>query len=366
MNQCPICQLPAKDVDRACQCGELFQPWRTIEFYGDTLRQRGLTLAQSGEYLKACLSFVQAALTNPLDDKSTLDAARSLARLGCCDEAVRLIKAAGHRLPTEETEALSAAIRQQSTEEAALEEASSGSEDARVEPPPPLIPPAGRELLALGPIPKRQSLLAKFRGETITETLWKMVVQTEETFHGDWESVGSWLRGADGDDRGLIDYVNGLQEFQNRNDQAAAKAFDRCGKCDPPLLNAMAYLVYLRSGSSGGMTVLLNVLKPVDSRDVETLTVEMLRRLGGRLDEEKRRDLEALPECHRKRCPVRQGMPGPLLEERETESDAPSEDHAKPSQPEAEDDSSGQPPGANVDESEEPNRDAPNPSAETG
>src|SRR2546428_4714333 len=97
--KCPTCGRPAKDSDRECECGEQLTPWRTIEWYGHTLRQRGLVLAARQDYLGACVSFLEATLTNPLDDSSLVDASRALARLGRREEALRLLGEAAARSP---------------------------------------------------------------------------------------------------------------------------------------------------------------------------------------------------------------------------------------------------------------------------
>ena len=96
--QCPLCGKPNRPADRECQsCGEVLTPWRNIEFYGRGLRQRGLALAERGDHLAACLSFLEAALTNPLDSESLVDSARSLVHLGRPDQALRLL--AGVKAP---------------------------------------------------------------------------------------------------------------------------------------------------------------------------------------------------------------------------------------------------------------------------
>lgn len=110
MKTCPICDEPVKDVDRSCQCGELLQPWKTIEFYGTTLRQRGLALAGQGDYLGACLSFLEAVVSNPLDSSCALDAVRSLTHLERFDDATLLLKAVANRVNKDDAQALAAAI----------------------------------------------------------------------------------------------------------------------------------------------------------------------------------------------------------------------------------------------------------------
>lgn len=96
--QCPLCGKPNRPADRECQtCGEVLTPWRNIEFYGRGLRQRGLALAERGDHLAACLSFLEAALSNPLDSESLIDSARSLVHLGRPDQALRLL--AGVKAP---------------------------------------------------------------------------------------------------------------------------------------------------------------------------------------------------------------------------------------------------------------------------
>src|SRR5437773_57424 len=98
---CPICDRSPADSELECACGEPLTPWRTIAWAGQTVRQRGLTQAQEKDYLGACLSFFQAALTNPLDRASLVDAARVLHFLGRDEDALRWLRHAATRAPTE-------------------------------------------------------------------------------------------------------------------------------------------------------------------------------------------------------------------------------------------------------------------------
>jgi hypothetical protein len=90
--KCPVCDQPVRDRDQECVCGELLPQWRLIAASGEALRQRGLVLASQGDYVGACISFLEAALTNPLDGGSVVDAAKALFHLGRPDDALRLLR----------------------------------------------------------------------------------------------------------------------------------------------------------------------------------------------------------------------------------------------------------------------------------
>jgi hypothetical protein len=152
--QCPVCNKPIRKDDRECEaCGEVLQPWRTIEFYGSTLRQRGLALAASGDHLGALLSFFEAALANPLDGLSLVDAARALVHLERLDDAERLL--AGVRSPDglKAAAALKQAIAERRRPPAPGEPPPGSAPEPAAEEEPPLPEPAP-------PAPEDEPILA--------------------------------------------------------------------------------------------------------------------------------------------------------------------------------------------------------------
>lgn len=137
--QCPVCGKPTRAADRDCEaCGELLTPWRTIEFYGSTLRQRGLALATQGDHLGAMISFLEGALANPLDGLSRVDAARALVHLNRLDDAERLLADMNRPEAQAAAAALKAAIdarRQQAAQEMAADQLASEQAETASSPP---------------------------------------------------------------------------------------------------------------------------------------------------------------------------------------------------------------------------------------
>lgn len=314
MDRCPICQQPVSDVDRHCECGELLQPWRTIEYYGSTLRERGLTMAAGGDYFGACLSFFEAALSNPLDERSVADLARAVTHLGRHRDALQLVQSAGRRIPEETAESLIKAIQQdaaqlQAAREAQkkkLQEESAASEadvadaaddddketvetaiECEIESPsepaaPPARPP--RELLKLPPLARRQGWLSEWKRKKYSDALWETVVRLEASSNGD-ASLLEPLQSAVSDEA-IAHYVSGLLHFLREEDGDARQEFLTCHRHGPPLLNAVAYGFYLHLEDRDGLTRLVtSAVQQLQQRDVEDLLAEMQRHLGNRLTE---------------------------------------------------------------------------------
>ena len=121
--QCPVCGKPVRPADRECEaCGEVQTAWRNIEFYGRGLRQRGLSLAERGDHLGACLAFLEAALTNPLDSLSLVDTARALVHLSRPQDALRLLAGVKSPEAVPAANALRAEIERQQENAAAVDE----------------------------------------------------------------------------------------------------------------------------------------------------------------------------------------------------------------------------------------------------
>ena len=240
MDKCPLCQRRIADTDRSCECGELLQPWRTITYYGETLRQRGLVLAQRKRYLRACLSFVQACLTNPLDDRSRADVVRSLIHLGQFRDAKELIRLFSVKIPAEEAAALEDAIAELESAEAKQGEdvlKSAEPPGAAAEEPPP------RKCLALPLLARRAHVLTRWLPLGGGDALWRTVIQLE-TADGASDGVWTVLRQAVPDDA-VRDYLTGLEHFCRREDAQARDSFAKCLRNKPHVLNAVAYFLYL-------------------------------------------------------------------------------------------------------------------------
>lgn len=97
LTRCPICEAPLRGSEPECACGESLASWQTLDRASHVLRQRGLALAAEGDHLGALVAFLEAALTDPLDGASLVDAGRALAHLGRDADALRLLGHAAAR-----------------------------------------------------------------------------------------------------------------------------------------------------------------------------------------------------------------------------------------------------------------------------
>jgi hypothetical protein len=159
------------ETDRACECGELLQPWRTIAYYGETLRQRGLALARRQDYLGACLSFVQASLSNPLDERSRADVIRSLVRLGRFQDAKELTQLFSGKISADEAAALDDAMAQLATAEAARAKPDADRQETSSEPSAADVKPSAREFLGLPALARQRGFLARLLTPPVGDAL---------------------------------------------------------------------------------------------------------------------------------------------------------------------------------------------------
>jgi hypothetical protein len=288
MDKCPLCQRRIAETDRACECGELLQPWRTITFYGETLRQRGLALAHRKQYLGACLSFVQACLTNPLDDQSRTDVIRSLIHLGEFRDARELIRLFSREIPADEAAALEDAIVELESVKAQPEEVPRKQVAA---PPAPKQKPRARRCLALPPIPRCRPLLSRWLPPLSVDALWRTVIQLEmahETGEGPWTA----LRQAAADDT-VRDYLTGLEHFSRREDERARRSFADCLRNKPCVLNPAAYYLYLSLNTPQTAGEAVKQLQArCRSQDLKVVIRLMEQHLGARLDGARRLSLQ--------------------------------------------------------------------------
>jgi hypothetical protein len=241
MDACPICSKPLNATDRTCECGEVLQPWRTIEYYGTVLRNRGLALMEQGDTLGACLSFFQAMLSNPIDGAVTTDMIRSLILLDRFGEARLLLETFRTRLGEDLADSLSEAISQR--EEARFQRAT--DEAVAQETAPPKIT---RKPLGVPPLPVHVPLRDRiFRRRRMEDDLWLRVLQSESRWDGNWTVLADWIDATAEEhlDMGLDAYVAGLGQFCEGDDEAACRSFEKAIMANPPFLNAAVYFTYL-------------------------------------------------------------------------------------------------------------------------
>ena len=96
--RCPACDQPVKDNAPQCpHCDEVLTQWTALARHGSSLRNRGRVFAAQQDYFRACLSFMQAALIDPFDETSILEAAKALFHLGHREDALGWLRLAEAR-----------------------------------------------------------------------------------------------------------------------------------------------------------------------------------------------------------------------------------------------------------------------------
>jgi len=240
MTQCPACGAAVKPTAPTCECEESLEPWRVIAHSGAALRERGLALAAEGDYLGAALALLPAALTNPFDTASLVDAARALIRLGRNADAVCWLEAAGARPGAAELLAV-ATERLQPTRDAPAAEPVAATEPAAE---PGTEPDTRRPLLGGRPMTRKFGLLSRGKPSKEAVAEWERVIRMETDPDPDWRPRGSAVEKlAQADPRPVYQYALGLGAWQEGKVAAAAAAFRRCLATDPPVLNPAAYLL---------------------------------------------------------------------------------------------------------------------------
>ena len=275
--QCPMCGQATRPKQQECACGELLTQWQTIASSGRALRQRGLAQAGQRDYVGALASFLEAALTNPGDGGSVVDAARSLALLDRPQDALRLLVNADVKGQEADTlkKALHTAVERRKKKPAVPQQqvvvASAvvpppkppAPESASAPPPPAAAagngaapaPDAANEtnvrFLALGPVERSQGGLARFKGKKQLPDGWSTALAMEMSWPGDWGSLSGWLAAAlqHSHEKSLFYYLLGLAQWQQGHPDRAA-TFDRCLGERPPVLNPAVYYLYLHLDSA--------------------------------------------------------------------------------------------------------------------
>jgi tetratricopeptide (TPR) repeat protein len=281
---CPICNEIVRPADRECACGEPLTAWRNWEYYGNIVRQRGLQLAKEGDFLGAFKTFMVAALGNPLDSESLLDAARALFRLGrpndaldllrgvqpnarsSADDVAQAIKEATALQPPIETKAVDAALELEEMGRSLKRESlQSGS-----------VP-----LLALPPL-RRRSFKAWLGKRQAVRVLWENVLQLEAAAPVEGSSALRWLASLDGDSsiQTISYYASGLVLWEEDEVANAGKRFLACMECNPPFLNPAAYYLVAQGSDRVASCRAWDVLKETCStRELQGIW-EALQRLS--------------------------------------------------------------------------------------
>jgi hypothetical protein len=268
--QCPICSETVGDVDLDCAaCHEPLAPWRTLTSSSDRLRERGLLQASQRDFVASGLSFLQAALTNPFDTKSLIDAGRAMLHMNRLDDGLRLLNQARARDPKGDAPAVIAAVeaivaeneRRKKTAAQAAAEADTAAyesppDEADSRPAPPDVDavrengPARRELLALPVLARRAGWGRKVQK---VDPLWRRVLTMEAEWEGDWSASAAWFEAAVGD-RGAeplsaLAYGRGLGAWQQNRLDEARRWFERAADPHAAVLNPAAY--YLAASLDG-------------------------------------------------------------------------------------------------------------------
>ncbi len=273
--KCLICDRPLIHARQTeCECGESLSFWTAQLNASNALRQRGLAQAAKRNYASACASFLEAALANPADQRNLIDAAKALAHGGCYQGAKDLLENADGRYNESKEQVLKAI---QNLERHAKQSKAPPAPPKPVDPPavpveevttppietiapenhaPPSPPPS--LLLGLGVLKRRAKGLKSvlpWAKSNYFPTMWTTVLQMENSWPRDWQSVEPWLRAAAGEaaktsdgaagEAAVFHYMLGLAHVQAGERDAAVGEFDRCLALKPPVLNAAAYYLYL-------------------------------------------------------------------------------------------------------------------------
>lgn len=327
--KCPMCEQPVQsDQQNECACGENLRIWRGLTKSCQALRQRGLAQASQGNYPAACLSFLEASLSNPLDQRNLIDAAKALAYCECFPEALELLKNADRRYEAEadpvrkriHTLAEHAKkhsgqtppadeLRDQSHQAAQTQPDSAAATPDDGQDPVRAAPNADpHPLLKLGILKRPEKSLKRFfnwgKGDCLPG-IWVTVIGMENSWSGDWQGLEPWLRAAAAEagktdagkasEAAVFHYLLGMGHVQSGQSAAAVSAFHRCLELRPPVLNPAAYYLYfhLDSGPSA-LKAMKRLGKVCDSSEREFLRRHLGEVLGKRGESDKAMVLEGL------------------------------------------------------------------------
>lgn len=253
--QCPLCETVVADSDVACPgCDEMLSDWRVLQGNSEILRERGLHLAARGDLVGACLSFMQAALSDPADTASLVDAGRSLLLLERIEDAIRILEAAHQRSRQSgagellsslkkrlAAEAEAAGEGEKTTEGPTAPDESRGTAKVRSRGPAGQATRRGAPLLGLHPMTRKKGLLS--RG---LDPLWLSILHTERHWDDQWGSCHGWLTAAcdvETPHPALL-YLRGLDAWQNGQAREALTQFAQCLAQEQTVLNPVAWTMY--------------------------------------------------------------------------------------------------------------------------
>ncbi len=254
--KCPLCDTPVTETDVSCPgCDELLSEWRIINSNSRLLRQRGLILADQQDLVGACLAFMQAAISDPTNNVSLVDAGRSLLLLGRSHDASRILKYAhqrsresGARELLDMMKKMAAETAQESTETVAAGGDGAATWATAVQQPAKVsknrTPLLGLEILV------RKKVL----GGTDVDTLWSSILHTERNWQGAWGSLQTWLTAAcevDEPHTALI-YMRGLDAWWRDDSREALMHFSNCILKESSILNPVAWGIYVTLTTGDG------------------------------------------------------------------------------------------------------------------
>ena len=255
-----------------CQgCGESLTEWRMLNSNGVRLRQRGLSLARSEDFVGACVAFLEAGLTNPLDDQSLVDVGRCLLHLNRLEDGMRILKHADSRSSKSGAKAVLAALKtllkENKGEENSKPDEEAGTETAELDSPGE---EASGESSEKSPVFLRLDALIPDGGwkKKKPDSFWLTVLQTERNGTKHLSSMQDWLQtvSRDSEAHSGISYLLGLHHWNVGDRQAAYAEFERCLRKHPPVLNPVAWLILLGATGEGVSQQLLRSAADIYNR----------------------------------------------------------------------------------------------------
>jgi hypothetical protein len=236
---CPLCANAVADAALECpSCQEELTPWRTIEAAAAQMRRRGLTLAAKEDYWGACLALLEAALANPRDESSLVDAARALWRLGRRHDAARWLDHARRRNPSGEAagmlQAIAGLANQQEPRSPQAGNVLAAAPDRPVRP-----------LLGLPLLERKKKLLGRWHREDLG--VWRAITAAEIQWKDKSLEHCALLEAIASDEAcpSSFCYLTGLKRFSQSDLGQALVWFHKSVMQHAPVLNPAAYVLLI-------------------------------------------------------------------------------------------------------------------------